>query len=226
MGLVDHFLNSILFGDVVNSNLYPAHTLLWVDALAAFEPATTPEWYSKHDCERPVVVRRAQHPTLIPVGIRGANRSERAAAWVEPSCIIRALTPEQLVQTSPWVEQYSRHPLKQIAALSDIQRIFSRFNIRWGVGGSVGFELATSIMTANENSDLDLIAYLPHAVSDEILAELWQALTSLSVQMDVQIETGNGAFALREWLSRGNQAVMMKTPQAPVLVTNPWLSAF
>lgn len=206
----------------MNSNLYPAHTLLWVDTLAAFEPDTTPEWYSKHDCERPVVVRRAQHSTLIPVGIRGANRSERAAAWVEPRCIIRALTPEELVQTSPWVEQYTRHPLKQIDALSDILQIFSRFNIRWGVGGSIGFELATSIITANENSDLDLIAYLPHPVSDEILAELWQALLSLSVQMDVQIETENGVFALGEWLQRNGQAVMMKTPHAPILVTDPW----
>jgi len=206
----------------MNSALYPAHTLLWVDALAAFEAESMPEWYSKHDCERPVVVRRAQHPELIPVGIRGANRSERAAAWVEPSSIIRSLTPEQLVQTTPWVEQYTRPPLKQIAALSDIQNIFSRFNICWGVGGSVGFELATSIITSNSNSDLDLIAYLPQALSDEILAELWQALTALAVHMDVQIETKQGAFALREWLQRNGQAVMMKTSLAPILVKDPW----
>ncbi|MFH0274954.1 malonate decarboxylase holo-ACP synthase [Vibrio jasicida] len=210
----------------MNSNLYPVHTLLWVDALAAFEPTATPEWYSKHDSERPVVVRRAQHPEFIPVGIRGSNRSERAAAWVTPASVVRSLSPEQLVQSCPRYDQYSRHPLKQTAALESISQIFARLNIRWGVGGSVGFELATSIITANDNSDLDLIAYLPQMVSDSILAQLWQELSDLPIQMDVQIETEHGAFALREWLQRNGQAVMMKTPYAPILVKDPWQVSF
>ncbi|MFV0576528.1 MAG: malonate decarboxylase holo-ACP synthase [Vibrio sp.] len=220
---------------------FPAHTLLWVEDVVFDEVgseeasldsnAERPDWCKIHDKTRPVVVRRAENPNLIPVGIRGQHRSERAAAWVDPKQIIRALTPDQLVQNQPWLEHYSKHPLKQIDALESIESIFNYQKIRWGLGGSIGFELATSIITANENSDLDLIAYSPKPISNQVLAELWQNLIKLDVQMDVQIETPNGAFALREWLQchvslkeqgKSPQPVMMKTPLAPVLMLDPW----
>lgn len=199
---------------------FPAHTLLWVGDILPLEQQ--PDWYPQHDVTRPVVVRRAQHPTQIPVGIRGEGRSQRLAAWVEPRQITRVMLPEEVAQTQNWHGQYKRHPLPQFLALEQVDTIFKQYNLPWGIGGSIGFELATGFVTANENSDLDLVVALYQPIDEQYLKQLWQALGDVGVAMDVQIETPNGAFALREWLQRGSQPVMMKTPQAPVLTTNPW----
>lgn len=199
---------------------FPAHTLLWVSDILPLEQQ--PDWYPQHDVTRPVVVRRAQHPTQIPVGIRGEGRSQRLAAWVEYGQITRVMLPEDVAKTQNWRIQYKRHSLPQFLALEQVDVIFKQYNLLWGIGGSIGFELATGFITANESSDLDLVVTLEQPIEDHCLQQLWQALGKVGVAMDVQIETPNGAFALREWLQRGSQAVMMKTPQAPVLSTNPW----
>lgn len=102
---------------------YPAHTLLWVSNIESDEPL--PTWYLDHDQSRPVVVRRAIHSDLIPVGIRGQNRSERLAAWVSPSSIIRSLRPDEVVQQASWTSQYQSHPLAQFLAMDQINSIFA-----------------------------------------------------------------------------------------------------
>jgi phosphoribosyl-dephospho-CoA transferase len=40
-------------------------------------------------------------------------------------------------------------------------------------------------------------------------------------RIDIQIETGHGAFALAEWARDGGR-VMLKTNDGPLLCANPW----
>ena len=73
------------------------HDLLWLNAAADLldveEAWVTTQWHPG----LPVVVRRdVNDEGDIPVGVRGMKRDQRAAGWVRPAAVARAVTPEAL----------------------------------------------------------------------------------------------------------------------------------
>ncbi|WP_277269132.1 malonate decarboxylase holo-ACP synthase, partial [Pantoea septica] len=95
-----------------------------------------------------------------------------------------------------------------------------RWPWRWGVTGSVGYALATSIPVLHPGSDLDLTIRAPQPLARDLLQQ-WQAQTeSLPCRVDTQVETPSGAFALSEWLRDGR--ALVKTAAGPVLTASPW----
>ncbi len=225
------------------------HDLLWVDDAAALiavdgMPAwATVEWLSV----APVVVRRAPITAsgAVPVGLRGATRSERCAAHVAADRIVRVMTPEAIarrVASHPLVGSSS---LPCVRALARIAPQFDRSALAWGVTGSVGFTLASGFDVLREGSDLDLLVRAPDRRDGEALravaAVIRDARSSgevradmqakvrpdgpivrqADVRIDVQVETPRGAFALEEWLRTGGP-VLLKTAAGPMLCEDPW----
>lgn len=196
------------------------HDLLWLSSDRALS-AISEAWVSQHwHHALPVVVRRdVNRSGLIPVGVRGEKREQRAAGWVDPAGITHIVTPEMLAErqhllSSPFTDY---PPVMAAITLSD-----TAWPWGWGVTGSTGYALATHLPTLHAASDLDLLIRAPQPLLRDSLQH-WQSLTeTLPCRVDTQVETPLGAFALNEWLREGR--ALLKTATGPRLTASPWSS--
>jgi phosphoribosyl-dephospho-CoA transferase len=94
-------------------------------------------------------------------------------------------------------------------------------SLAWGVTGGVGFTLASGFDVLRVDSDLDLLVHAPHPHDACALRDLATAMRGVESRVDMQVETGHGAFALNEWLRTGGP-VLLKTTRGPVLRDDPW----
>ncbi|TKI05027.1 malonate decarboxylase holo-ACP synthase [Martelella alba] len=197
------------------------HDLLWLgDARDLSFPAPPPDWVTRAwSPVWPVVVRRDRGPAgFIPVGIRGAQRRERVAAWVAVEHVRRVVTPEMLVRQ--WINTPAgqNDELPVLRALRHVAR--QKWPWAWGVTGSCGYMLATGIRVCRADSDLDLLIRCPRPLPAADAASLAVMLPALPCRADIQLETPLGGCALVEWLRGGK--VMVKTATGPLLTDNPW----
>jgi phosphoribosyl-dephospho-CoA transferase len=163
-----------------------------------------------------VVVRRADDKSgLIPVGIRGADRSQRFAAWLDLRGVCQRIEPESL-RTSAEI-----HGMPAIAILRALQDRWASLAFPWGPTGGIGFELASGVRTVTETSDLDLLIRSEERITYNSLRRLADSASDFEGALDMQIETPHGGFALQEFLSsRGT--VLLRTSTGPALVEDPW----
>lgn len=203
------------------------HDLLWTDAVDGLVfRELPPAWVGEQwHCGLPVVVRRdADAGGLVPVGIRGRMRSERAAAWLLPARVQRVVTPEMLVADGEKLACSPFAAMRPVRAL--LVLVGQVLPWPWGVTGSCAYALATGEPVLHEDSDLDLrvCCQSPPALDD--LAALDGLCRRLPCRADVQVETPSGAFALREWLHAHEvgrrRQVLLKTNTGPVLTDDPW----
>ena len=169
-----------------------------------------------------VVVRRALTPTaLIPIGVRGNTRAERLAAFLDPTAVIARVTPEGLANVRAWRQTPATHSADDLLCVLDTaEELFASQGLVWGPTGSVGFELATGIATVGSTSDLDMVVRAPEPWSQESARGLADTLARLPMCVDVQLDTPAGAVALTEY-ARGGR-VLLRTPDGPKLVRDPW----
>ena len=194
------------------------HDLLWLrdrSALATISACWVGTFWHPG---LPVVVRRDHRESgLIPIGVRGERREQRAAGWIHPDDIVRVMTPERLtdrplLRASPFS---AFAPVHAAIVLSEME-----WPWRWGITGSTGYALATQQPTLHAASDLDLVIRAPQPL-DRAALQRWQNQTdALACRVDTQVETPAGAFALNEWLREGQ--VLLKTDTGPLLTASPW----
>jgi phosphoribosyl-dephospho-CoA transferase len=201
------------------------HDLLWLAdpaALVVQEPLprwATPAWLAVS----PVVVRRATIavPCEVPVGLRGATRSERFAAHVSADRVMRSLTPEAIALRATTCEAVRASALPCLRTLARVASALNTLPLAWGVTGSVGFTLASGFDVLRFDSDLDLLMHAPSRADGDALRSVAALLRDLEARVDVQVETPFGAFALQEWLRTGGP-VLLRTNCGPVLVDDAW----
>jgi phosphoribosyl-dephospho-CoA transferase len=187
-------------------------------------PQALPDWtFDAFSIAPYVVVRRAQSVAgMIPVGIRGATRSERQAALLRESGVLDCVTPEQLATASPSGE---RAALPAFAALAAVRALLQRHGVTWGPTGSAGFELATGMPSVTATSDLDLVLRIDEPLTPASAAVLWDELMSLAAacgtRIDVQVDTPAGGFSLAEYAA-GKPRVLLRTNEGPRRVADPW----
>lgn len=199
------------------------HDLLWLaDPLHSLAGVALPDWVSLDALTAtPVVVRRdARRPDAIPVGLRGASRAERFGTWIAPADVAHVVTPADIAASRAW----RRPELLALAAIRTLDAAADALGargIRWGVGGSAGYTIASGIKVLHADSDLDLLVYadhpLPHADAD-LLAALQDAGPA---RIDIQVDTPQGGFSFLEW-RRNRGTVLLKTAQGPRLCADPW----
>lgn len=179
-----------------------------------------PSWVEQALMRAPWVVMRRECPTdaTVPVGVRGAQRHERFAAWLPRSEILERITPESLVQRRAWVAAARRERIAALAVLDEVAEILRAHGLDevWGPAGSVGFELATGYPAAHSNSDLDLAVQLPAVPCVALTRSLHGQLAKLAARCDVLLETPAGALALAEH-AQGHGSFVLRTPQGPCL---------
>lgn len=197
------------------------HDLLW--GLRPEElPEEAPAWARAALGEHvPVVVRRAPaEPGWVAVGIRGAAREQRHAAWMRLSEISRLVGPQAVAWAGRWRNHAHPH-WPALRALSQLAPRLDELGLVWGVTGSLGFELASGISAAHPDSDLDLSLRAPHQLPREWARSLCRALDEAPGRIDLQLETPHGGVALREWAGEAPR-VLLKTQNGPLLVSDPW----
>jgi len=209
---------------VANARPLLPHDLLWIaDAAAITAAEPLPAWASSEWLRRaPVVIRRENAgPGRLPVGLRGTTRSERFPAYLAPTAVRRRLGPEDLAARRVWRDQAGFGEHAALAALAALAPMLDATGLVWGPTGSVGFALASGLPVLRPDSDLDLVLRAPDPLGSEqrkIVARLGARVTC---RLDVQIDTGRGAFAFAEWIA-GHRRVLLKTDSGPLLTDDPW----
>jgi phosphoribosyl-dephospho-CoA transferase len=201
-----------------------AHDLLWItrsgvlDVEAALPPWASTEWMRV----APVVVRRERcsDSGRIPIGLRGAARNQRCKAYLERQAIANCLSPEMLVASASWRRQ-RLGVVPALEALAALTPALDRTGLTWGPTGSVGFALASGLPVLHRDSDLDLLVRAPYPLTHQQMTTLLCLTNGSLCPIDIQIDTGCGAFALAEWGS-GVRRVLVKTDTGPLLCSDPW----
>lgn len=197
------------------------HDLLW-GLRPEHLPQEAPAWArAALGGHVPVVVRRAPaEPGWVAVGVRGAAREQRYAAWMRLTDISRLVSPQAVARAGRWRRHAQPH-WPALRALSQLAPRLDAQGLAWGVTGSLGFELASGIAAAHPDSDLDLSLRAPHPLSRAWAGALCHLLDGAPGRIDLQLETPHGAVALREWAGEAPR-VLLKTQSGPLLVSDPW----
>jgi phosphoribosyl-dephospho-CoA transferase len=201
------------------------HDLIKISDLSQLKLNEEKEWVAASLRQTPfVVVRRSErtNPDYIPVGIRGVERNQRETALLHRKGIASIITPYGISERKMWqllkLKRQQQIPvLRIIDSVTEIMR-----NWRWGPTGSAGFEMATGNSSLKETSDLDIVIDVRGQSDFREAGDLLQKLDQLGVRIDIQIETKDGVFILREIIDRRANTVILRTCSGPKLVSNPW----
>ncbi len=205
----------------------PTHDLIRLrEPIGLVMNAPAPPWVVPALRRTPWVVVRRGHVRngMLPVGVRGLTRSQRFAAFVAVGEIADRLSPEDLTDSRYVVEQKRKDVVPAMAALAAVAPILARHSCRWGPGGSVGFEIASGVVTATASSDLDLILRTDRQLEQNEATALLAALTKAAApaRIDVMLETPIGGVSLADLAAMPAQ-VLVRTPFGPRLTVDPWM---
>ena len=195
-----------------------AHDLLRINAagISALSRIATFSSVPLKDFPFVVVRRIRQKEGLVPVGIRGRERHERCASWINALHILERIAPES-------IEPPTTLPsLPAFDSLLELKRRWRDMKLTWGPGGSVAFELVSGCNVVHNKSDLDLVIRSATPLPTDLLQALVDVENQLPCAIDVQIETPHGSFAAREYMSASLRC-LLRTIHGPRLVVNPWL---
>ncbi|MES1951357.1 phosphoribosyl-dephospho-CoA transferase [Salinisphaera sp. S4-8] len=200
------------------------HDLLWTQAQPVADD--TPDWAVPILARGgPFVVRRAvRMPARLPVGVRGGCRRERFAMTIDGSQVIDICTPEQLGRRGTAVAPDRRRAIPALDVLPDVAHTLDETSLCWGLGGAVGYELATGEAACHTTSDIDVLLRMPREIARADARAVIDALAGHAVRCDIQMETPRGGVALADWAA-GNTQVLVKSDQGPFLCPNPWSPA-
>lgn len=174
-----------------------------------------PNWMSEDEMARGIaVVRRMKvEDGKVAIGFRGDNRSKRFAAITTICNIKRVIRPFDILTNS--------FPATHDQALTDIKKLLDSF--KWGIGGSVGFSMATGMNVCHEKSDIDIILYCEKLKELDQLKPILSQLQKSSHRVDVQVELlGVGAVVLADYLE--NPSFIVRTGTGPILLEKESLS--
>jgi phosphoribosyl-dephospho-CoA transferase len=199
------------------------HDLLEIDANPFISGnASAPEWVEEALRKSPfVVVRRGRSPDQeIPIGVRGAERNKRWAAFCDRTWVKSILTPPQLLtRTVPKLQAYASPALGALHVLRDR---WIDLDHPWGPGGSIGFELATGRQMVKPESDLDVVIYAEGNLTRDDAKSLCARTINLPVAVDVRVETRACGFSLTEYATAGSARILLRTPDGLDLGNDPW----
>ncbi|WP_019938572.1 malonate decarboxylase holo-ACP synthase [Bordetella sp. FB-8] len=203
--------------------LLRAHDLLYAAGMPrTLNDAPLPDW-ALQAChkEAPMVVRRAPRGAdgAIAVGLRGQVRHERLAAFLARNAITRVATPEMLAARASALPHDA--PFAALRTLRALAPGLDALGWAWGPTGGVGFLLASGLPVLCTDSDLDLVVRMAHAPCAAQREQLVRMLEQTECRIDLQIDTGRGGFALRDWLAWPHRT-LLKTDSGPRLVADPW----
>ena len=198
------------------------HDLLLLSCLELeHADAVKPEWLDAvlKACPWVVVRRAASRGKQVPVGVRGAERAQRWAGFVNPEQIAQIVSPNQLRES---LVESSRRGLRAFHSLRFLGTKAALKGLDWGPGGSAGFELASGRATVTEASDLDIIIRAPEPFDRRFANSICIQLQGVSTRADVLIETPYCGFSLNEYAHSQSDKFLVRTDTGRLLAAAPW----
>lgn len=200
------------------------HTLVKISDLKKVHfNGEIPEWVSAiFEETNYVVVRRGSQSKAIPIGIRGYEKSQRLAGWIDPRTILDVVTPHDAVKRLGLVNT-ERINLPAFKIAKKVVPLLKKYD--WGIGGSLQFELVTGLPMVKMNSDIDIIMQRPNPkIEVNTAKDLLHSLENTAgTHVDIQIVHNQNGFSLEEYAQQRSSQIMLKTEQGPQLVTDPWV---
>ena len=199
------------------------HDLLEIDAKQLISSqASAPQWVEEALLKSPFVVVRRGLATgqEIPIGVRGAERNQRWAAFCHPKLVKSILTPSQLLTRA--IPTSRANAIPALRALDALKERWMESVLPWGPGGSVGFELASGGHVVTAESDLDIVIYAERRMTAEEAKSLCDRAMNLPVVVDIRVETPVCGFSLKEFAGRGPAPILLRLPRGIVLAKDPW----
>lgn len=175
---------------------------------------------------RIAVVRRGEIKNdLIPVGLRGYERNQRLAGFINKSKIIKQYHPWYFIEHQSWRKlPIERQNLPAFQALKKVTPLLKDY--QWGISGSLAYEMATGVVMVKNSpahsSDLDIIMTDKVKLSRQKASDLLKKLNQFGTHADVQIIHGQNGFALEEYAQNRDAQIMIKTATGPTLAKDPW----
>ncbi|MGW9530080.1 malonate decarboxylase holo-ACP synthase [Paenibacillus terrae] len=200
------------------------HDLIEVSNLEYLSLDEDKEWVTASLRRTPFVVIRRAEPSAdgcIPVGIRGTERNQREAALLDPEGVCQLVSPYAIAERQMWNSLSATRRQQPVLQVMDLLAEIM-LDWRWGPVGSAGFEIVTQYPAVKETSDLDLVIDGSEVFDYAAAERLMHKLEHLDVRIDIQLETRDGAYVLREILERRASSVVLRTSSGPKLVRNPW----
>jgi phosphoribosyl-dephospho-CoA transferase len=109
-----------------------------------------------------------------------------------------------------------------LQSLQILKALWVDFDCPWGPGGSIGFELATGRNVAKAGSDLDIVIRAAKPIAIEKARFLCAQATGLPAVVDIRVETPVCGFSLKEYDREDRKEILLRTPNGPVLSSDPW----
>lgn len=176
-----------------------------------------PNWFEQENQLYATVRRDKVQKEFIPVGLRGNERNQRFAFELPKQAVKEVICPFELTQKDSFRQaEVIGFPAYQ--AYEQARRILRE--TKWGVGGSLGFELATNMPTIKETSDFDLLLYADTPA--ELPMEEVRQNQDFFSQCDTQVITPKGGFSLQEYLRNPTKKILVKTTSGPILTDKLW----
>lgn len=174
-----------------------------------------PHWAELAIEKNPYVIVRRSHGVngMIPVGIRGEERSQRFAAFVPEDKVESVIQPEQFVNSELWKEMDGEIYKK----IYYIKNVLEKECVQWGIIGSLSYEMLTKIPCVTKDSDVDLIVRYDSSLTHDRCSRIMAELERLDVKVDVQVEWGGKAFSMAEYVCHRQEAILFKTKVGPAL---------
>jgi len=198
------------------------HDLLRLSCLELEQAdAVKPEWLDAvlEACPWVVVRRAAFHGKQVPVGVRGKERAQRWAGFVNPEQIAQIVSPNQLRES---LVEGSRRGLRAFHSLRFLGTKAAMKSLDWGPGGSAGFELASGRPTVTEASDLDIVIRAPEPFDRAFANSICIQLDGVSTRVDALVETPYCGFSLDEYAHSQLHKVLVRTDTGRILAEDPW----
>ncbi|MEC0182534.1 malonate decarboxylase holo-ACP synthase [Paenibacillus peoriae] len=200
------------------------HDLIEISNLECLSLNEDKEWVTASLRRTPFVVVRRAEPSAdgyIPVGVRGQERNQREAAFLDPNGVCQLVSPYAIARRQMWNALSTERRQQPVLHLMDwLAEMMADW--RWGPTGSTGFEIVTGYPAVKATSDLDLIIDGSGDIDYSAAEGLLRKLQQLDVRIDIQVEVKDGAYVLREILERRTSTVVLRTFSGPKLVRNPW----
>lgn len=199
------------------------HTLVEISGIEKIHAGEEiPEWvFSVFEEAAYVIVRRGSQDGKIPIGIRGYERSQRFAGWINPEDILKTVTPSEALEQLDTVDTV-RLEMPAFRMVKKVIPLLKEYE--WGIGGSLQFELVTELPMVKQTSDIDIIMQRPATKIDINTAKnLLDKLKSIAgTHTDIQVVYGQNGFSLEEYAQQRSSKIMLKTMDGPQLVTDIW----
>jgi phosphoribosyl-dephospho-CoA transferase len=168
-----------------------------------------------------VVVRRVLGTGQeVPIGVRGAQRNQRWAAFCHPKLVKSILTPPQLLSRT--ISTSRADAIPAFRALNFLEDRWMGLALPWGPGGSVGFELASGRHAAKQQSDLDIVIYAERPIASDEATSLCDCTMNLPAVVDIRVKTPVCGFSLSEFANLSPAAILLRSPGGIVLGRDPW----